>query len=43
MISDDDIRVDNELVMHDEVVLDCGDADIDDEVNFAIDSLMQQI
>lgn len=38
MISDDDIRVDNELVMHDEVVLDCGDADLDGEVNCAIDS-----
>ena len=38
VISDDDIRVDNELVMHDEVVLDCGDADKDGEVNCAIDS-----
>ena len=38
MISDNDIRVDNELVMHDEVVLDCGDADLDGEVNCAIDS-----
>ena len=38
MISDDKIRVDNELVMHDEVVLDCGDADLAGEVNCAIDS-----
>ena len=36
MISDDDICVDNELVMHDEVVLDY--ADLDGEVNCAIDS-----
>ena len=36
MISDDDICVDNELVMHDEVGLDY--ADLDGEVNCAIDS-----
>ena len=37
-ISDDDIHVNNELMMHDEVYLDYGDADIDGEVNCAIDS-----
>ena len=38
MISYDDICLDNELVMHDEVVLGCGDADIDGQVDCAIDS-----
>ena len=38
LISDDDIHVNNELMMHDEVYLDYGDADIDGEVNCAIDS-----
>ena len=38
MISDNDIRLDNEPVMHDEVVLDCGNAYLDGEVNCAIDS-----
>ena len=32
-MSDDDILVNNKLVVHDEVYLDYGDADIDGEVN----------
>ena len=37
LISNDDIHVNNELVMHDEVYLDYGDADIDCDVNCVMD------
>ena len=38
LISDDDIHVNNERMMHDEVYLYYGDADKDGEVNCVIDS-----
>ena len=38
LISDDDLHFNNELVMHNEVYLDYGDADIEGEVNCVMDS-----